>query len=240
MGMIQYLKLFFEMSTYILQIDTATDICSVSLSLDGKCVYQIEAKEPNLHASQLTVFIDQLMKESCIDYASLSAVCVSKGPGSYTGLRIGVSTAKGLCYVLDIPLLAINTLDMMFLGYKLGEDTKILYVPMLDARRMEVYLEIFDARGKKLVDTTAQIIDEDSFEDYADSTLVLFGTGANKLEALFHDQDRIIVDNSYIHSSSYMSTAAFEKFQTKDFEDLVYFEPYYLKEFIATTPKKLL
>jgi len=228
------------MHIYILQIDTATEICSVSVSLDGQTIGQVEASEPNLHASKLTVFIDELLKDLKIDYNELSAVCVSKGPGSYTGLRIGVSTAKGLCYALDIPLLAINTLDMMYFGYQRLVESNIVYVPMLDARRMEVYLEIFDSLGVKLLETEARIIDENSFESVSADKLVLFGSGANKLKQLFENNSNIIIDSDFVHSSSYMSQTSFSKFTNQEFENLIYFEPFYLKEFIATLPKKVL
>lgn len=228
------------MHIYILQIDTATEICSVSVSLNGSTIGKVEASEPNLHASQLTVFIDKLLNELGLDYNQLSAVCVSKGPGSYTGLRIGVSTAKGLCYALDIPLLAINTLDMMYAGYQKLSSSDVLYVPMLDARRMEVYLEIFDSTGIKVLDTEARIIDEFSFESYIATKCILFGSGANKLTALFSDSSKVTIDSDYIHSSSHMSQDAYLKFSKEEFEDLVYFEPFYLKEFIAALPKKVL
>lgn len=227
------------MHRYILQIDTATEVCSVSISLNGKTIHSIEAEEPNLHATQLTLFIDELLRKSDISYADLSAVCVSKGPGSYTGLRIGVSTAKGLCYALDIPLLSINTLDMMFHAYAASIKTDIIYVPMLDARRMEVYLQVFDINGL-LVPTEAVIVDENTFQSYADKQVILFGSGAQKLMNLFQHHDGITIDTNFVHSSSYMSELAYNKLNVGDIEDLIYFEPFYLKEFIASTPKKLL
>ena len=226
------------MGIYILQIDTATEVCSVSLSLDGRVIDQISAAEPNLHASKLTVFINELLHNTNITYAQLSAVAVSKGPGSYTGLRIGVSTAKGLCYALDIPLLAINTLESMYSGMLQQSDSSaMLYVPMLDARRMEVYMMVFDAKGKVVQRTEAVIVDENTFSAFAGQQICLFGSGAAKLADLFRGQSNIQIDTDYSHSSAYLSKAAFEKYNSKAFEDLIYFEPYYLKEFIATTPK---
>lgn len=227
------------MSTYILQIDTATEVCSVSLSLDGQVLDKIDASEPNLHASKLTVFIDQLLQKNQISYLDLTAVAVSKGPGSYTGLRIGVSTAKGLCYALDIPLLAVNTLESMFTGYSAYQDLNsgTLYVTMLDARRMEVYMQIWDDKGVLHQDTEAVIIDADTFSVFADKRICLFGSGAGKLKNLFADVSNIVIDENYKHSSAHLSQRAFEKFSNQEFEDLIYFEPYYLKEFIATTPK---
>lgn len=226
------------MSTYILQIDTATEVCSVSLSLNGQVVSVIDATEPNLHASKLTVFIDQLLQEANVTYKDLHAVAVSKGPGSYTGLRIGVSTAKGICYALDIPLLAVNTLESMYTGYaglqELTQDA--LYIPMLDARRMEVYMMIFENNNIRK-ETEAVIIDVDTFASYVEKPIYLFGSGAVKLKDLFADVSNITIDSNYKHSSSHLSQRTFEKFSNQDFEDLIYFEPYYLKEFIATTAK---
>lgn len=228
------------LNNYILQIDTATETCSVSISSNGVTIGKLEATEPNLHASKLTVFIDQLLTEVNVKYDQLSAVCVSKGPGSYTGLRIGVSTAKGLCYALDIPLLAINTLDMMYLGRTIEPDTNTLYVPMLDARRMEVYLEVFDFNGDLLIPTEARIIDANSFSVFSGKDLVLFGSGAAKLKEVFQGHANITIDENFVHSSSDMSAMAFEKLSKNEVEDLIYFEPFYLKEFIALLPKKVI
>ena len=228
------------MRTYILQIDTATEICSVSLSLDGVLVDCIDAIEPNLHASKLTVFIEDLLQRNSLLFSDLSAISVSKGPGSYTGLRIGVSTAKGLCYALDIPLLAVNTLESMLQGYMSDNSLLVdtIYVPMLDARRMEVYMAVYDDQSTCLQPTDAVIIDENSFVSYQGKKIIVFGSGASKLASLFVDHEHFHIDAMYRHSSRYLSQISFNKFEKKDFEDLIYFEPYYLKEFVATTPKK--
>lgn len=230
------------MSNYILQIDTATEICSVSISADGVLVGEYTAEELNVHASMLTVYIDRLLQQLTLDYKDLSAVAVSKGPGSYTGLRIGVSTAKGLCYALDIPLLAINTLASMYEGYlqHFGLADNSLYVPMLDARRMEVYMSIFDNTRRCVQDTAAVIIDVNTFDTFSEKKIVLFGSGANKLGELLNDRKHITIDRQYRHSSAYLSNIAFRKLQDKEVEDLVYFEPFYLKEFVATVSKKLI
>lgn len=226
------------MNTYILQIDTATAVCSVSISNNGVVLECIDAQEPNMHASMLTVFIEQLLERVSLSYQDLSAIAVSKGPGSYTGLRIGVSTAKGLCYALDIPLISVNTLQSMFWGYKKdNRNTKGVFIPMLDARRMEVYLMAFNEQGEVLRPTQAVIMDEHSFEHYGGQNIVLFGSGAAKLKDLFKDQPEIRIDEDFEHSSSSLSFAAYRNFVNQHFEDLIYFEPYYLKEFIATTPK---
>lgn len=230
------------MSNYILQIDTATEICSVSISADGVLVGEYAMGEVNVHASMLTVYIDRLLKELSLEYKDLSAVAVSMGPGSYTGLRIGVSTAKGLCYALDIPLLGINTLDGMYEGYaaNFGLRDNCLYVPMLDARRMEVYMSIFDNSRSRVKDTAAVIVDEHTFDPFTEKKIVLFGSGASKLSELLNDRTHIEIDNRYQHSSTYLSNIAFRKLQGNEIEDLIYFEPFYLKEFVATVAKKLI
>lgn len=230
------------MCSYILQIDTATEVCSVSLSNNGKLFAELTAEERNMHASGLTVCIDRLLKSVSLDYADLSAVAVSMGPGSYTGLRIGVSTAKGMCYALDIPLLGVNTLESMYEGYIAKNETKdnFVYIPMLDARRMEVYMAVFDDQKNCLQKTEAVIVDADTFDIFAPKNVVLFGSGANKFQELFEGSAQVKIDTEYQHSSAYLSTIAFQKFQNKEVEDLIYFEPFYLKEFVATVSKKLI
>lgn len=230
------------MSNYILQIDTATEVCSVSLSADGKVLTELLAEDNNVHASALTVCIDKLLESVSLNYGDLSAVAVSMGPGSYTGLRIGVSTAKGLCYALDIPLIAVNTLESMYEGYisEKGITEGVLYVPMLDARRMEVYMAVYDHKRTCVQKTEAVIIMSDTFEPFAPIEVVLFGSGANKLQELLEGSINVKIDTEYSHSSAYLSSVAFRKLITNEVEDLVYFEPFYLKEFVAGVPKKLI
>lgn len=230
------------MSNYVLQIDTATEVCSVSVSVDGKLLAELSAEENNVHASALTVCIDRLLASLTLTYADLTAVAVSMGPGSYTGLRIGVSTAKGLCYALDIPLIGVNTLESMYAGYvsEHGADEGTIYIPMLDARRMEVYRAVFDAAGHCLHKTEAVIVDVDTFEAFSSNRVVLFGSGANKLQELLAKSENIKIDTNYQHSSAFLSSVAFRRLQNKEIEDLVYFEPFYLKEFVAGVPKKLI
>jgi tRNA threonylcarbamoyladenosine biosynthesis protein TsaB len=167
---------------------------------------------------------------------------VSKGPGSYTGLRVGVSTAKGYCYALGIPLIAINTLESLVRAQELGEReqaTTSLYVPMLDARRMEVYCAVFDSHVNMIRQTEAKIIDETSFVDLLDDNEIYFiGNGAAKCKSLITHHHAKFLDN-VLCSSKGMVDAAFEAFQTKHFDDTAYFEPFYLKDFVGTTPKKL-
>ncbi|MBL1411271.1 tRNA (adenosine(37)-N6)-threonylcarbamoyltransferase complex dimerization subunit type 1 TsaB [Sphingobacterium faecale] len=230
------------MRNYILQIDTATEVCSVSLSNDGKLIAELTAEDKNMHASGLTVCIDRLLKSVSLDYTDLSAVAVSMGPGSYTGLRIGVSTAKGLCYALDVPLIGVNTLESMYEGYITMSEVQdnLVYIPMLDARRMEVYMAVFDNQKNCLQKTEAVIVDAGTFDIFAPKNVVLFGSGANKFQELFEGNTQVKIDTEYQHSSAYLSTIAFRKFQNKEVEDLIYFEPFYLKEFVATVSKKLI
>ncbi|WP_437921998.1 tRNA (adenosine(37)-N6)-threonylcarbamoyltransferase complex dimerization subunit type 1 TsaB [Sphingobacterium sp. LRF_L2] len=223
---------------YILQIETATAVCSVALSKNGEHIASVEADEPNLHASRLTLFIEEVISSANITLSSLAAIAVSMGPGSYTGLRIGVSTAKGLCYGLDIPLLAINTLDAMAVGFTDFSQADIL-VPMIDARRMEVYTANYNTKGERISDVVAAIIDESSFDNESlAANYVLFGSGADKFQELFSNHSRVRIAPGFSNSASFLGSTAFEKFQRQQFEDLIYFEPFYLKDFIATTPKK--
>ena len=172
----------------------------------------------------------------------LNAVAVSMGPGSYTGLRIGVSTAKGLCYALDIPLIAINTLEALFVGYRsqFGLTVGEAYLPMLDARRMEVYTAVYDHDATLVRATSAEIIDIDYFNglllDY--DRVQLFGAGADKFETLFSSTERVNILSGFKDSAAFLSPLAFEKFERKLFEDVAYFEPFYLKDFVVTTAKK--
>ncbi|HEY0899054.1 MAG TPA: tRNA (adenosine(37)-N6)-threonylcarbamoyltransferase complex dimerization subunit type 1 TsaB [Sphingobacteriaceae bacterium] len=221
----------------ILLIETATSVCSVALSRDGQVVSFRERNEPNIHASQLTLFIEAVMKEARVKFKDLSAVSVSKGPGSYTGLRIGVSTAKGLCYALNIPLIAIDTLKAMASGFRataegLTENTRLC--PMIDARRMEVYMSVFTPDLASVEPVQARILDEHSFESYPE--IILFGDGARKCESLYGDRAGIRIAE-FDNSARYLASLAFDKFEEKDFEDVAYFEPFYLKDFVAGKPK---
>lgn len=223
----------------ILQIETATSVCSVALSVNGKTVALKEEKAPNIHASSLTLFIEEVMKSADVSYASLDAIAVSKGPGSYTGLRIGVSTAKGLCFALDKPLIAINTLKMMASGY-LSQHPNFggLVCPMIDARRMEVFTAVYSHDLAEVQHTHAKIIDEKSFAPELQNHFVAFiGDGAEKCKlTLDHPNAHFYSDN--FNSAALMSELVDEAFTSKSFEDVAYFEPFYLKDFVLTTPKK--
>lgn len=224
-----------------LAIETATPICSVALIEDDKLISLRESNEVNAHSKVLTVFIQEILNEFKMDVKDLDAVVVSKGPGSYTGLRIGVSSAKGLCYSGDVPLISINTLQSMAYGVILNKDIKIsesaLLCPMIDARRMEVYSSFYDAKGIKVRETKAKIIDEHSFMDYLEKGEVLFfGDGAEKCkEMITHPNAQFIEDFNV--SAAHMAFQINNKFQQQQFEDVAYFEPFYLKDFIAGAPR---
>ena len=222
----------------ILQIETATTSCSVALAVDSKVVAFKQINERNIHAEVITLFIDELIASANLTYTDLNAIAVSSGPGSYTGLRIGVSTAKGLCFALDKPLIAIETLEAMAYGVihndgvTIGQDT--LLCPMIDARRMEVYCALFDATGQKVRPTSADIIDEQSFADELNKhQIIFFGDGADKCEATLGVNPNAQFLLGFVNSATFLTQKAAEKFDKKEFEDVAYFEPYYLKDFIA-------
>jgi tRNA threonylcarbamoyladenosine biosynthesis protein TsaB len=223
--------------SYILQIETATTVCSVALSRDGETLAVKQINERNIHAEVITLFIDELLKESDISYSQLDAIAVSSGPGSYTGLRIGVSTAKGLCFALDKPLIAIETLEAMADGLVNDRQLagqEILLCPMIDARRMEVYTAIFDTQGKRIKPTTAEIIDENSFNDLLrNNTILFFGDGAPKCETVLDTNVNAQFVTDFSNSAAHLSKKAYAKLLANDLEDVAYFEPFYLKDFIA-------
>lgn len=223
----------------ILQIETATQTCSVALSRNGETLLVKEETAQNIHAGSLTLFIDELMKTAGFTYPQLDAIAISKGPGSYTGLRIGVSTAKGLCFALDKPLLAIDTLKMMAAGFVANnKGYNGLICPMIDARRMEVYTRIFNARLEPLSDTEAKIIDAQSFADELKNQQVTFmGDGALKCAEVLNNENAFFSEANF-NSAAYLSTLAMEAYAQQKFEDVAYFEPYYLKDFMLTQPKK--
>jgi tRNA threonylcarbamoyladenosine biosynthesis protein TsaB len=221
---------------FILQLETASTNCSVSLAREGELLASKEHNSPSFsHSEQLHLFISEVMEEAGVSLQQLNAIAVSKGPGSYTGLRIGVSAAKGLCYVLDIPLISTPTLRGMALQ---KEITSGFIIPMLDARRMEVYAAVFDAAHTEVVPTKAVIIEPDSFAEFAEKGKVsLVGSGAAKCkDVLTHPN--FYFDDSLIPSSKTMSMEAYRKYQQGSFEDVAYFEPYYLKDFILQQKKK--
>ena len=228
---------------YILYLETATKICSVAVAKDETLVSLKETSIVNSHSSLITLYSEQCIKEANIEFSDLATVCVSMGPGSYTGLRIGASTAKGFCYALNIPLIAINTLQSMAKLY-LIEHTElkkdILLCPMIDARRMEVFSAFFDKQATFIRETKADIINDESYSDIlSKNKVIFFGDGADKCRQFLSQNSNCQFDDSFIVSAKGMLSLAFEKFQKKQFEDTAYFEPYYLKDFVATIPGKL-
>ena len=224
--------------TYILNIETATHICSVALSNNGETIDLEESFEDKTHAELLTVFIEKILERNSLSTKDLSAIAVSEGPGSYTGLRIGLSVAKGLCYGLDIPLIFIPTLEAMANGANKSIDDNYLLCPMIDARRMEVYTALYNSKLKKEVDIHAKIIDSDSFKNNLENNrIVFFGTGSDKCKADICSSNAVFLDNSFV-SSQFMSDLSYHKFIGKSFENLAYCEPFYLKEFQAIKSTK--
>lgn len=222
----------------ILCLETSTSVCSVALN-EGCCTLALrESEKPNAHSEKITTFIKEVMETAAVDYPQLDAVAVSKGPGSYTGLRIGVSTAKGVCYAADLPLMAIDTLQAMACGMKekLGSQCAEgdLLVPMIDARRMEVYAAVFDHNLNRMQDTAALIINEHSFDELRkDHRLWLFGDGAPKLKQVFGNQNDILIVEGFRPSAAYMRPLTERALKHKEFVDVAYFEPFYLKDFVA-------
>lgn len=227
----------------ILCLETATPSCSVALVHNGEVLACEEDPKGQNHSEKITLFIDSVMKKAGISYDQLDAVAVSMGPGSYTGLRIGVSTAKGICYAVSKPLIAVETLEAMAYGGKVvisserSERRNLLLIPAIDARRMEVYAAIFDENVNKIKDTEAVIIDGNSFADLKkDHHLYLFGDGADKCAEIFANDDKITVIKDFYCSAKYMNTIAQQKFNNSEFVDVAYFEPFYLKDFVPGTP----
>jgi tRNA threonylcarbamoyladenosine biosynthesis protein TsaB len=224
----------------ILYLETATKICSVALARDEKLLGLRETAVSNSHSELITVFIQEILSETGSVINEIDAVAVSKGPGSYTGLRIGVSTAKGLCYSLDKPLISVSTLQAMAFGALLNFpeiDSETIICPMLDARRMEVYYALFDSRLHEIKPDSAAIITENYFSDFPDDKkLMLFGDGAEKCASLFKGMPGITVIQDFSISARYMIQPGFDKYKGQKFEDVAWFEPFYLKDFIAGKP----
>lgn len=223
----------------ILQIETSTQYCSAAVSRNGETLNLKIAAGQNLHAGSLTLSIDEVMSQAGLQYADLDAVAVSKGPGSYTGLRIGVSTAKGLCYALDKPLIAVDTLKMMADGFlKAQPNHNDLVCPMIDARRLEVYTTLYSPLGDELEPVTAKIIDQNSFAaELRASKITFIGDGAAKCEPILGNSNATFLTENF-NTAGNMSAIAFQRFQANAFEDVAYFEPFYLKDFMITVSKK--
>ena len=229
----------------ILILETSTEVCSVALLKDGEIIDLIETKEGQNHARLVSVFAETLFHRNEVRISDLAAVAVSKGPGSYTGLRIGVSTAKGICYARNIPLIAIGTLEAMSAHvalnrtkYGIPEGRTTLYCPMIDARRMEVYSMLLADDGRTLKPITAEIIDEYFLSDELnENQVVLFGNGSEKCRSILTSKNAVFVENIEA-SAQHMPELVWSAFLKNQFEDLAYFEPFYLKDFVATVSKK--
>jgi tRNA threonylcarbamoyladenosine biosynthesis protein TsaB len=228
----------------ILYIESSTLTCSVAISRNGDMLALQESQDQSYaHSEKLVVYIDEVIKQAKLKPSDLDAVCVSKGPGSYTGLRIGVSAAKGLCYGLGIPLLSVGSLESMAYLAKTNFENELADVsflcPMIDARRMEVYMQLFDAGLNQLQAVSAEIIDEQSFSSELEKgKIAFFGDGATKCKETIRHSNAVFL-NDFKTSASGMIPLAEAKSVNKQFEDVAYFEPYYLKDFVAGKPKKM-
>ena len=219
----------------ILNIETATRICSVALALDGEVVAIEESYTRNSHTENITLFAEKVVERAGLTFKELDAVAVSMGPGSYTGLRIGVSTAKGYCYALDIPLIAVGTLQALAAGMVATlEDTTGLFVPMIDARRMEVYAAAVDDKLIEVKPTEAVIVYESSFEELlADHQVYFAGDGSEKCEAVLGKNPKAHFLDNLLPSASFMSALSHQQFLKEEFVDVAYFEFFYFKDFVA-------
>ena len=230
----------------IILIETSTALCSAALAVDGKVVAYRESEEPKAHAAMTAPYVKEVLDAEGLTVRDCDAVCVSMGPGSYTGLRVGVSTAKGLCFGAGIPLLAVPTLEVLAfqaVAEGLLPDGCTAIVPMVDARRMEVYTAVFSPEGKALSETEPRIIEEGSFDDLLGKGPVLFiGDGAEKCRAVLSAGP--FGGNAFFAGecpkASSMAAPAFRDFNAKSFRDTAYFEPFYLKDFVATVSRKKL
>jgi tRNA threonylcarbamoyladenosine biosynthesis protein TsaB len=223
------------MDAYILHLETATKVCSVALSLNGELKQLRETLEEGYsHGENLTVFVEEVLRRENIVAGQLAAVSVASGPGSYTGLRIGVSTAKGLCYALGIPLLAIDSLQAIAQQAHAKYPTRNI-IPMIDARRMEVFSAVYGPEKELLKPIAADVLEMDSYAAF--EPFVACGDGAAKLKELWQSRDGIVFEENMLSTAAAQCLPAFVKYKSQAFEDLAYFEPFYLKDFVMTTPK---
>lgn len=226
----------------ILHIETSTEVCSVAVSQDGASIFSQEDFKGPSHATTLGVFVDEALSFADSHAIPVDAVAVSSGPGSYTGLRIGVSMAKGICYAKDIPLIGLPTLEVMCVPVLLFRDLPddALLCPMIDARRMEVYAAVYDRALRPLRPTSADIVDEHSYTEFlADRPVYFFGNGSAKCREVLQHPNAHFIEN--IHPlAKWMFPLAEKANARQEFKDVAYFEPFYLKEFVASKPKKLI
>jgi len=221
----------------ILNLETATTNCSVSIALNGELVALVEHDSASYsHAEKLHVFIREALQKASLSFSGLDAIAVSKGPGSYTGLRIGVAAAKGLCFALDLPLIAVPTLKSMAQQHSLNKND--VAIAVLDARRMEVYSCVFDHLGREIRETKAEIIDNESFKAYTTyDQVVVLGNGAEKCEGVL-THPNFTFEKGIVPSAREMASLSYQSFAKGNFEDVAYFEPYYLKDFMPITNRK--
>lgn len=227
----------------ILSIETSTDVCSVAVSQDGTCIFEKEDSSGPNHAVKLGVFVDEALSFIDSHLIPLDAVAVSCGPGSYTGLRIGVSMAKGICYGRSVKLLSVPTLNLLCVPVLLREqiqEENALLCPMLDARRMEVYAQLFDRALNEVRPIQADVVDADTYKSYLDERPVyFFGNGAEKCIEVINHPNAYLIKNVEPLAKN-MFPLAEKRMMNEQFEDVAYFVPFYLKDFVAKTPKKLL
>ena len=219
--------------TLILSLETSTKNCSVALFYKEKLLLLKQENTINYsHSEQLTIFIQETLRNADKSIKELNAVAISRGPGSYTGLRIGTSTAKGICYALDIPLISVSTLKAMAFGLAVKDHKYDLFCPMIDARRMEVFAALYDQNNNNIRNVQADVLDKDSYKEYLEKKIVFFGDGSEKYKAVTNHHNAIFVDN-FLASAQYIGQLAYQKFISNKFEDVAYFEPLYLKDFVA-------
>lgn len=224
---------------FILNIETATTACSVSVSKNGETIAFKETNNGYSHAENLHLFINEVMKAASLNLKDLNAIAISKGPGSYTGLRIGVSAAKGLAYGLSIPLIAVDTLQAMTYAALIIGAENAMYCPMLDARRMEVYTAIYNQQLDFIKNIEALIVDETSSQQFSTyDKIYFFGDGMPKSKTILSQLKNADFIDGIVPSAKNIGQLSFKKYASKNFEDVVYFEPFYLKDFLITTKKK--
>ena len=223
---------------YILNIETSTTVCSVSVSENGNLVSLKEINNGFTHAENLHVFIEEVIKKAGIILKQLHAVAISKGPGSYTGLRIGVSAAKGLAFSLNIPLIALDTLQIITNSVEINTNENAVFCPMIDARRMEVYTAIYDKNLELIKNTEALIVDENSIAHYTEyAKIYFFGDGMQKCKEVLQTLKNAEFISDILPSAKAMCNLSFKKYNNNLFEDVAYFEPFYLKDFFFVTKK---
>lgn len=220
----------------ILNIETATTNCSVSIGKDGQTISLREQNSASYsHSEDLHFFIKQALKEASLTADDLDAIAVSKGPGSYTGLRIGVSAAKGLCFALDLPLIGISTLESMASQFKIKDG---VVIPVLDARRMEVYSAVFNSKYEQIRETRVEEVKPDSFEQFTNQEpIFIIGSGVVKCKEIL-EHPNFVFDDSIVPSAQEMSQLSYMEFRANKFENIAYFEPDYLKDFVSQQSKK--